>query len=141
MRIVLEGVLPLDTKLLLHMLIYDKKYFSLKFFNERVTNFTCIDQTGSRYMIRSTIKMIVFWIDGSQLTYLVLVKLKIFLWLVAIPSCGFNYSPQQELTLIYFHTTYRSYLINPLFCQHTYIPHTFLGDNKLYITMCSYVIK
>lgn len=40
MHVVLEGVLPLETKLLLHMFIYDKKYFSLKLFNERVANFT-----------------------------------------------------------------------------------------------------
>lgn len=40
MHVVLEGVLPLETKLLLYTFIYDKKYFTLNVFNERVTNFT-----------------------------------------------------------------------------------------------------
>ena len=84
--------------------------------------------------------MVVFWLDGSQqMNYLVLVKLKIFLQLVAVTSYGFNYSPQQELTHLLSYqvslTLNKSLVIlSTLMNKSTYTPHTFLGDNKRYIT-------
>lgn len=39
MHVLLEGVIPLEMKLMLNVFIYKKKYFSLQFLNERIKSF------------------------------------------------------------------------------------------------------
>ena len=40
MHVLLEGVLPLETKLMLNVFIFEEKYFSLQFLNERIQSFS-----------------------------------------------------------------------------------------------------
>ena len=40
MHVLLEGVIPLETKLMLGVFIYEKKYFGLNFFNNRIASFS-----------------------------------------------------------------------------------------------------
>lgn len=40
MHVLLEGVIPLETKLMLSVFIYEEKYFSLRFLNDRIQNFS-----------------------------------------------------------------------------------------------------
>ena len=47
MHILFEGVIPLETKLILRVFIWDKKYFSLNFLNERIKSF-CYGKAESR---------------------------------------------------------------------------------------------
>ena len=61
------------------------------------------------------------------------------LWLQLFTTAGINshlLSYQVSLTL-----NKSLVILSTLVNKSTYTPHTFLGDNKLYITMRSYVIK
>ena len=40
MHILFEGVIPLEVKLMLKVFIWEKKYFSLNFLNDRIQNFS-----------------------------------------------------------------------------------------------------
>lgn len=40
MHVLFEGVIPLETKLMLRVFIWDKKYFTLSFLNDRIQNFS-----------------------------------------------------------------------------------------------------
>lgn len=40
MHVLLEGVLPLETRLMLHCFIYEDNYFTLEHLNQRVKEFT-----------------------------------------------------------------------------------------------------
>lgn len=40
MHVLLEGVIPLETKLMLRVFIYEKKYFKLTLLNDRISNFS-----------------------------------------------------------------------------------------------------
>ena len=40
MHVLLEGVIPLETRLLLQVFIYERKYFTLNFLNNRIENFS-----------------------------------------------------------------------------------------------------
>lgn len=56
MHVLFEGVLPLETKLMLRVFIHEKKYFTLKQLNDRIMNFS-YGKTESRNRIPKPIEV------------------------------------------------------------------------------------
>ena len=64
MHILFEGVIPLETKLMLYVFIYEKKYFTLDQLNDRIKNF-CYGRSEARNKMPKPIESAHLLPDGK----------------------------------------------------------------------------